>query len=246
MMAIIASSVEICLRARSIIWGHRDVRRMARLKPGAFWFVLFVSLIGCSRSAPPPANDDDATGNRPQIRVDDLKDSGDYTRRAGINLQEGQWDKVIADSSEAIRLNPNDTLARKFRALAYGGKHDWDNALAECSEAIRIDPKDAVAYEQRGVINVRMGNWDNAIADCTESLRLNPGNPIAFRYRGLAYGKKGKWDSAIADYTRIIQIDSRDAHAYRNRGWLYQAKGDMEKSRKDLDQAAMLDAQPRQ
>ena len=62
----------------------------------------------------------------------------------------GDWDKAIADCSEAIRLNPKLAVVYGYRGFAYDSKGDYDNAIADYTEAIRLDSKLAVAYYSRG------------------------------------------------------------------------------------------------
>ena len=62
----------------------------------------------------------------------------------------GDYDKAIADFTEAIRLNPKIAKAYNNRGLAYENKGDYDKAIADCTEAIRLDPKFAEAYHNRG------------------------------------------------------------------------------------------------
>jgi tetratricopeptide (TPR) repeat protein len=57
----------------------------------------------------------------------------------------GDIDKVIADCTEAIRLDPKDARAYCNRSVAYTSKGDVDKAFADCCDAIRFNPKYAEA-----------------------------------------------------------------------------------------------------
>ena len=54
----------------------------------------------------------------------------------------GDYDKAIADLTEAIRLSPENPGPRAHflvsRALAYEEKGDYDKAIADDTEAIRL------------------------------------------------------------------------------------------------------------
>ena len=80
----------------------------------------------------------------------DPKDARAYDRRGQAYGNKGDWDKAIADYSEAIQRDPKDAQVYGYRGLAYGYKGDWDKAIADYSEAIRLDPKAAWAYGCRG------------------------------------------------------------------------------------------------
>jgi tetratricopeptide (TPR) repeat protein len=51
------------------------------------------------------------------------------------------YDRAIADYSQAIRLNPNSGGAFFLRALSYSQKGDFDRAIQDYTKAIMLDPK---------------------------------------------------------------------------------------------------------
>ena len=50
------------------------------------------------------------------------------------------FDRAIADFTEAIRLDPNPDLAYQWRGDAYSDKGEYDKAIADYTESIRLDP----------------------------------------------------------------------------------------------------------
>jgi tetratricopeptide (TPR) repeat protein len=52
----------------------------------------------------------------------------------------GDYDRAIADLTEAIRLDPKYVWAYASRGEAYRMKGDYDRAIADLTEAIRLDP----------------------------------------------------------------------------------------------------------
>src|SRR5947209_8042671 len=58
---------------------------------------------------------------------------------------------VIADSSEAIRKNPNRAEPYLWRGTARAKLGDADGAIADLDEAIRLNPKNPKAYCSRSV-----------------------------------------------------------------------------------------------
>ena len=123
-----------------------------------------------------------------------------YVNRGFAYEKKGDYDREIADCTEAIRLDPKLAMAYNNRGVAYGLKGDYDREIADCTEAIRLDPKLAKAYGNRGFAYGRKGDYDRAIADCTEAIRLDPKLAAkAYIIRGFAYGRKG--DTARATPT---------------------------------------------
>ena len=60
------------------------------------------------------------------------------------------YDKAIADYSEALKLDPKCTKALFGRGTARYYRGEYDEAIADYSEDLKIDPKDALAYFSRG------------------------------------------------------------------------------------------------
>ena len=61
-----------------------------------------------------------------------------------------EYDKAIADFSEAIRLDPKSATAYDRRAGAYEAKGNYDQAIADFTEAIRFDPRSAAGIYRPG------------------------------------------------------------------------------------------------
>ncbi|MFH1227014.1 MAG: tetratricopeptide repeat protein [Planctomycetota bacterium] len=150
-------------------------------------------------------------------------------------------DKAIADYTEAIRLNPNDSAPFINRGKVYNKKGRPDLALADYNEAIRLDPSFAMAYSNRSTIYYNKNELDKSIADCSEAIRLDNKYAPAYSNRGLAYYGKSDYDKAIADYTEAIRLDPRYVSAYYNRGLAYQGKGQFDPAITDYTEAIRLD-----
>src|SRR5262249_905283 len=163
-----------------------------------------------------------------QGRGETAKDSAIAHHERGLSYKsKGNFDRAIADFSEAIRLDPNYAEVYNLRGVTYGNKGDLDRAIADYSEAIRLDPKLAAAYNNRGNAYKNKGDLDRAIADYNEAIRLAPeveaAHPetivrrLAHYNRGRAYGSKGDLDRAIADLSEVIRVAPAVADARQDR-----------------------------
>jgi tetratricopeptide (TPR) repeat protein/S1-C subfamily serine protease len=173
------------------------------------------------------------------------EDPGDgeaYRQRARVYVGEDDFDKAIADFTEAIGRDPKNPWAYCGRATVHFRKSEYDEAITDYTEAIRLDPKNAGTHFSRGGAYGTKGENDKAIADYTEAIRLNPKYAIAYHWRGVAFSEKGDYDAAIADCTEAIRLDPKDAHAYYFRGLTYESKSEHDKAIADYTQAIRLDA----
>ena len=97
--------------------------------------------------------------------------------------EKGDYDKAIAEYTEAIRLDQSYAKAYYYWGLAYRSKRDYEKAITDYTEAVRLDPTDAEVYNKRGIAYHATGDYDKAIADHTEAIRLNRQTP-----RGITGG----------------------------------------------------------
>jgi tetratricopeptide (TPR) repeat protein len=100
----------------------------------------------------------------------------EYYERGVEYFEKEDYDMAIADTSEAIRLNQNYSLAYVTRAVSYRAKKNYSHAWDDFREAIRLDPDNASAYGSRGSWNVDLEEYGDAIADLEMALKLQPSN----------------------------------------------------------------------
>ena len=70
----------------------------------------------------------------------------------GVVLRKGEYDRSIADLTEAIKLNPRDAESYADRGVTYRMKRDYDIAVADLSEALKINPRSRYAYSERALV----------------------------------------------------------------------------------------------
>src|SRR6266481_5067290 len=108
-----------------------------------------------------------------RVRRKNTKDSAIAHHQRGLAYRsKGNFDRAIADFSEAIRLDPKLAAAYNNRGNAYKNKGDLDRAIADYSEAIRLAPEVEAAHPES--IIRRLAHYN----------------------RGRAYNSKGDFDRA--------------------------------------------------
>ena len=86
----------------------------------------------------------------------------------------GEFDKAVADYTEAIRLEPELRRGVPRPRLRPRAQRRPEHGLADLNMAVRLAPKDAAAYASRGKAYSEMGDWDRAIADYGRAIELEP------------------------------------------------------------------------
>jgi hypothetical protein len=147
----------------------------------------------------PPSHCSNSSGSLSAETSDDFLESAvEHTDRGDAYYAKGDYDRAIADYTQAVALDPNYFAAYFQRARSYERAGDFDRAIADYAEAIRLSPLDVSPVINRGIIYKRKGEYDLAIADynkvgklCNEGHCSRYGMKITYDYRGDAYRAKG-------------------------------------------------------
>jgi tetratricopeptide (TPR) repeat protein len=136
-----------------------------------------------------------------------------------VSTRNGNFDAAMADSNEAVRLDPNNVNARALRAAGYVGKGDYDRALTDLKEARRLDPRSFLTANVFGVYYNTKGEYDRALTELNEAIRLNPNGMYAYKNRGITYEHKGEHDKALADFRKALSFDPEGKERVGREAW---------------------------
>jgi serine/threonine protein kinase/Tfp pilus assembly protein PilF len=169
----------------------------------------------------------------------DPTSTGPLLARAGeyIGDRFKNWPGAIADTTEAIRIDPRSAEAYAVRAVAEERSGDHHRAIADANEALRIEPTQRYAYAARGSAYNSLREWDRAIADLDEALRQTPNASWLLAIRSWAYRSKGDLDHALADINRAIELDPAVADFWLRRGQIRARKNDFVHALDDLNES---------
>lgn len=147
------------------------------------------------------------------------------TQRGIIYLEQGDYDRAIADYTQA-----GDVLAR---GRAYRKKGDYDHAIQDFSETLREYPDYAFGHQERCELYLLKGDYERAIDDCTQALRLNSKchnclSTDPYFSRGVARLYVADAASAYEDFSQAFSpfngIWFYLAHAHKDKGAKKQLK----------------------
>jgi tetratricopeptide (TPR) repeat protein len=149
----------------------------------------------------------------------------------------GNYDRAIADHTEAIRLDPKMAIAYFNRGSELGSKGDLNRAIADLNQAISLDPKNAGAWDLRCYDRAKANrDLSQALADCNESLRLEPNDTGTRGSRGFVYLRLNRLDEAIADFDAALKPRPNTYWLY-GRGIAKLRKGDTAGGNADITAA---------
>ena len=146
------------------------------------------------------------------------------------HYQQQDYDRAIADYSEAIRIEPSNAGALTNRGHAWYCKQQHDRAIADYSQAIAVDAKFHHAYSGRGSAWLAKGDFDRALADFTNAVALDPRFALYYANRAGAWYSKQDFDSALDDYNDAIHFDPHFAYAFCWRGFTRLARQERDRT----------------
>jgi tetratricopeptide (TPR) repeat protein len=121
-------------------------------------------------------------------------------------LEQGRFEKALAQFNEALQISPGFHDARKNKGSALLDMGKFDEAVATFSELLRAAPDWPDAYYWLGVAYARKGAYLQAIEPFKEALRLRPDWPEAYNDLALVYLLLGNYDLAIENYKEALRL----------------------------------------
>jgi tetratricopeptide (TPR) repeat protein len=118
--------------------------------------------------------------------------------RAHVDVRE--YDRALADSDEALRLDPENALAYRVRGSALLALRRHEEAVASLTKAIDLDPQAVIPRRNRATAYLRMRRWPDAAKDIDAWLSLAPRDPALYEMRSILHAAQGHWAEAARDY----------------------------------------------
>lgn len=163
-----------------------------------------------------------------------------YNRRSVVYINRKQYDLAIADSNQAIRIDPNRSVSYYDRATAYLRKGDYENGLQDFNRTIQLDPANEPAWFSRAMVYRHKEDFPRAIADFNQTLRLDPNVVQAYIYRGSAFAQTGDLSRALSDCNQALKLRPGDSFAIDCRAFTYLKMGKFDLALSDYNNAVLL------
>ncbi len=97
-----------------------------------------------------------------------------------------EYELIIRDYDQVIRLNPKFAFAYYNRANLRAAQKDYKSAILDYNEAIRVEPELAEAYFNRGLARLSTGDNERGLADLSKAGELGIVNAYAIIKRMIS------------------------------------------------------------
>ena len=147
--------------------------------------------------------------------------AADFYKRGLNKAKRKDWKGAIADYTQALRINPNDSSIYFSRALARQSIRDCQGAISDFTQAIKfgfIDVLTACNYLIRDSVRFELGNYQGAIEDYTQVIRLDPTSAQAYSKRAIARSRIGDRTGATADHQKAARLSRKKEYKVSNLG----------------------------
>lgn len=168
----------------------------------------------------------------------------------------GDWNAVVATTSQALELDPRSQLALVNRAGALANSGQPEKALRDSDEAIKMNADLALAHNNRGYALERMSRFVEASKEYDTSCRL--GSKLGctnytrvfaaeieprvekFLDQSVEGFQRQDWTGVIEATSKVLELDPDNEVAFTNRAGAYAYLGMFEKALQDCDEAIRI------
>lgn len=151
-----------------------------------------------------------------------------------------EYDKALAELSQAIALKPDYAVAHENVGVAYFHKKAYQRAIAAFQRAVELDPNQASTYYARGETYMRLGQNDLAIKDFQKALLINPSHLSARNNFGLMLAEKGEYLKAISEFETVVRLEPNHQEASFNLARSYTLSGQIDRAVRQYEKVIEL------
>jgi TolB-like protein/Tfp pilus assembly protein PilF len=90
-----------------------------------------------------------------------------------------QYENALTEFNRALELQPNNSLARQYRANVYRRRGEWERSLADSQRAEELDPRDAEIPNGIGETYLALRQWKDAERAASRALAIDPHHSTA-------------------------------------------------------------------
>ncbi len=150
------------------------------------------------------------------------------------------WTGSEKEFRDALRLNPNYSMAHEWYALYLAVMRRIDEGVTEVRRAAELDPLSLVVNSILALGHYWARQFDEAIAQLNKTLELDASFPQAYLYLCWAQAGKGSWPESIAAGEKFVTLTNGSAVSLSYLGTVCALAGDVGRAYESLEQIEFL------
>ena len=148
-----------------------------------------------------------------------------------LATREGRTAEAIPYFENALRVNPDHSIALDNLGNAYRQLRQWDAARKVLEHAVEVGPQDPEANYSLAMVYAQLNDTDRAYEYLQQALKLRPDYPEALNNLGVLYLRIGRRDQAVASFEQSIRVAPGFDQSYLNLARVYTLEGTPGKAR---------------
>jgi tetratricopeptide (TPR) repeat protein len=166
-----------------------------------------------------------------------------YNARGRAYLAKQEYERAIADFSEALKHEPDNVLSLHNRAVARTAKGEFDTAIKDYTDAIWLAPRKATLYQDRAGAHLAKGEHSRAIADLGAAIKLTPKPALVLRDRCYVRAISGReLPQGLDDCEQALRMLRSDVVTLERRGLINLRLGYFDKAIADFNAVLKVQA----
>lgn len=158
------------------------------------------------------------------VTAQSASDPSDGDLQKGTNaLRSGQFEEAQKWLTEAVKLSPENPVARMELGVANMRLGQGTDAIEQLNRAIAIAPNLPGAHLFLGIAYVQMRRVNEAVAALHQAAELDPNNAQLYMWEGVAQIQDGHPEKATAPLDRAAELAPNDLNILEYRGKAHSA-----------------------
>ncbi|MGI0483000.1 tetratricopeptide repeat protein [Geminocystis sp. CENA526] len=137
-------------------------------------------------------------------------------------LHSGLFEEALKCYENAVKLDPNYSLAWNNKGTVFGRLEKYQEALNCYNKAVETDPTNDLAWKNRGkVLSQQFQCYEDAIYSYQQVLKINPDDSDSWLLLGRDWEKMRNFENALESYNQALQIKENDWRVWMACGLLH-------------------------
>jgi len=122
----------------------------------------------------------------------------------------GEFDKMVAEIKELLRLSPNHADALNYLGYSYSERGiQLEEALKLIQKAMELKPNMGYITDSLGWVYYKLGNYEKAMTELEKANQLTPDDSTISEHLADSYFKLSQIEKAMELYERALKLDPK-------------------------------------